>query len=103
MFYANLKANSSPLWRHGVRDDLATAVLLLGIALTSLAPGPPRTSRPVRGPAQPCATQAYVTDRDPKGLNVRSGPGANFPAIRRLPGGVDIVVHDPISKPTLSA
>jgi uncharacterized protein YraI len=43
----------------------------------------------------PCGVEAYVTDRDPGGLNVRSGPGKTYKAIGNLPSqGVEgIVVH----------
>ena len=48
------------------------------------------------GAAVPCDISAYVTDRDPAGLNVRSGPGGAQQVIGNLPdqqveGG--IVVH----------
>lgn len=33
----------------------------------------------------PCDVRAYVTDRDPAGLNVRSGPGQTHKAIANLP------------------
>lgn len=32
-----------------------------------------------------CDVKAYVNDPDPKGLNVRSGPGTNYPIIGNLP------------------
>ena len=42
-----------------------------------------------------CDVRAYVNDPDPKGLNVRSGPGTNYPVIGNLPnqGNDGIEVH----------
>lgn len=42
-------------------------------------------SKPATTPATKCAVAAYVIDQDPKGLNVRSGPGSKFPVIAKLP------------------
>lgn len=33
----------------------------------------------------PCDAEAYVNDPDPKGMNVRSGPGATFKVVGNLP------------------
>jgi SH3-like domain-containing protein len=33
----------------------------------------------------PCDVRAYVTDKDPAGLNVRSGPGKTFKIVGNLP------------------
>jgi SH3-like domain-containing protein len=43
----------------------------------------------------PCDVRAYVTDRDPGGLNVRSGPGKSYKTIGNLPkqGVEGIGVH----------
>src|SRR5262245_17134222 len=43
----------------------------------------------------PCNVSAYVIDQDPKGLNVRSGPGKNSAIIGNLPNKPDtgVVVH----------
>ncbi len=35
-------------------------------------------------PNVPCEFSAYVIDKDPNGLNVRSGPGSNHPVIGKL-------------------
>lgn len=35
-------------------------------------------------PNVPCEFSAYVIDKDPNGLNVRSGPGSNYPVIGKL-------------------
>jgi hypothetical protein len=32
-----------------------------------------------------CKLEAWTTDKDPKGLNVRAGPGADHPVIARIP------------------
>lgn len=44
--------------------------------------------------AQSCSASAYVADTDPAGLNVRSGPGSNFPAVDTLPtdGPVEVAI-----------
>jgi uncharacterized protein YraI len=33
----------------------------------------------------PCDAEAYVNDPDPRGMNVRSGPGSEYPVIGNLP------------------
>ncbi len=61
--------------------------LFLGLALLE-----PSRSASVYGQAKtditaivPCDVSAYVIDQDPKGLNVRSGPGGTFAVIGNLP------------------
>jgi SH3-like domain-containing protein len=41
-----------------------------------------------------CKISAYVTDKDPKGLNVRSGPGSNYKSIDNLPTNTVAVIVD---------
>ncbi len=58
-------------------------VFILSVGLTSgqnLMQSPPALT-----PATKCAVAAYVIDRDPKGLNIRSGPGTKFPILAKLP------------------
>ncbi len=75
--------------------SIACVVLtLLPCARTSVA------RRQGRGEAAPrvvpCDVEAYVIDHDPKGLNVRSGPGGTFKVVGVLPnegvegGGVHV-------------
>jgi SH3-like domain-containing protein len=40
----------------------------------------------------PCDLSAYITDPDPKGTNVRSGPSKSAPVVKTLPTGLDTVV-----------
>lgn len=56
------------------------ATILLAFCVFSAAPG--------GGGAQavtPCDVRAYVNDPDPRGMNVRSGPGADFKVVGNLP------------------
>ncbi|HEY9606941.1 MAG TPA: SH3 domain-containing protein [Allocoleopsis sp.] len=39
-----------------------------------------------------CQISAYVTDKDPKGLNVRSGPGSNYAIVGNLPTNTEGVI-----------
>jgi len=39
-----------------------------------------------------CQISAYVTDKDPKGLNVRSGPGSNYAIVGNLPTNTQAVI-----------
>lgn len=39
-----------------------------------------------------CQISAYVTDKDPKGLNVRSGPGSNYAIVGNLPTNTEAVI-----------
>ncbi|MDP2334450.1 MAG: SH3 domain-containing protein [Reyranella sp.] len=38
----------------------------------------------------PCAISAWSTDRDPRGLDVRAGPGTGSPVIARLPPPLEV-------------
>lgn len=66
------------------------ACLLLLFAGLTLFPAGEAASRR-RGQAAattnvvPCDAEAYVNDPDPKGMNVRSGPGATFKVVGNLP------------------
>lgn len=76
------------------------AALLILCAPVVLMP-PPRVSsaraqdRKADAAVTPCDVSAYVIDHDPDGLNVRSGPGATFKVVGKLPNqGVEgIGVH----------
>lgn len=74
-----------------------SALLTACAFLTLAAParGPAARARGGAGAVTPCDLSAYVIDRDPKGLNVRSGPAAAFKVIGNLPSeGVEGVgVH----------
>ena len=41
-----------------------------------------------------CQISAYVTDKDPKGLNVRSGPGSNYAIVGNLPTNTQAVIAE---------
>jgi SH3-like domain-containing protein len=57
---------------------------LLALLSTGETPanGPGLTSKNI---IVPCDVRAYVADRDPAGLNVRSGPGQTYKGIANLP------------------
>jgi uncharacterized protein YraI len=63
--------------------------LLAVCALFAAAAPPAPTSRAAAQKGSPgvvpCDVKAYVNDPDPKGLNVRSGPGTQHPVIGNLP------------------
>ena len=44
-------------------------------------------ARSVEAAGTPCDIAAYVVDPDPRGLNVRSGPGKAFPVVGTIPYG----------------
>lgn len=76
------------------------ALLILSAVLTVAQPARRSSARAqarTGGDAAvtPCDVSAYVVDRDPKGLNVRSGPAGGFKVVGLLPNeGVDGVgVH----------
>lgn len=80
--------------------SLAKLAALFSIcALMILLPRSQASSARVQGKAPaavtPCDLSAYVNDQDPKGLNVRSGPGSTFKVVGNLPNqGVEgIGVH----------
>ena len=50
-----------------------------------------RSVQSVTAPANRCDLPAYVIDPDPQGLNVRSGPGKQFPVIGKIPRSDDAV------------
>ena len=65
---------------------MVLGLLIIFISSTALTSGKSMPqSTPVTMPATPCAVAAYIIDEDPKGLNVRSGPGTKFPVIAKLP------------------
>ncbi|HEX8146722.1 MAG TPA: hypothetical protein VF591_06055 [Pyrinomonadaceae bacterium] len=78
---------------------LVATLVLCACACVFGAPGEASAHRQAGAGADsvtPCDISAYVTDRDPDGLNVRSGPGSAHKVIGNLPdqqveGG--IVVH----------
>ena len=76
-----------------------TALLILCAFSILLSPSRTSTARAQDGKAAaavaPCDLNAYVIDQDPKGLNVRSGPGSTFKVVGNLPSqGVEGVgVH----------
>ena len=82
-----------------MRLPVPTVALALCAVLTpALATGDPYAAAQERGSAgrvAPCDVKAYVNDPDPKGLNVRSGPGTSHPVIGNLPnqGAEGIEVH----------
>ncbi|MEW6125604.1 MAG: SH3 domain-containing protein [Acidobacteriota bacterium] len=44
-----------------------------------------RQSKPANPPTEACDIDAYMIEDDPNGLNVRSGPGKDYPVIAVLP------------------
>lgn len=65
--------------------------------LAAAGPGPARATGLPAG-AQACQLQAWSSDRDPKGLNVRAEPRADAPVVARLPvprptGGASLAVQ----------
>lgn len=58
-----------------------------GLALLHGAAGGSTHARRKTGGGRiiPCDAQAYVNDPDPRGMNVRSGPGSNYPVVGNLP------------------
>ena len=61
-----------------------SAALFCSLAL--VAGGPAPAARAAQTPVA-CDIGAYVIDPDPRGLNVRAGPGTGFRVIAVLPGG----------------
>lgn len=70
---------------------LCALLALLTVGKTSAS----RQGQINRASIVPCDVRAYVTDRDRRGLNVRSGPAKTFKAIGNLPkqGVEGIRVH----------
>jgi uncharacterized protein YgiM (DUF1202 family) len=60
--------------------------LVMLLLLVTLWPGSSNSQEPMGGQlTTPCDVRAYVVDPDPKGMNVRSGPGSSFKIIGNLP------------------
>ncbi len=62
---------------------LAAGAFLVAAAQTERAPGAAAQRKPAG--VVPCDVKAYVNDPDPKGLNVREGPGTQHAIIGNLP------------------
>jgi len=66
------------------------SLLVLGILLVCLTAAAARHHKSTAVTYQktaenaPCEISAYVIDRDPAGLNVRSGPGSSFSVVSKL-------------------
>lgn len=58
-------------------------------ALTNKAATPAKTTASSQ---RTCQISAYVTDKDPKGLNVRSGPGSDYAIVGNLPTNTEAVI-----------
>ena len=70
-----------------------TLPLLLGLGML-LLPTPAGAGRGIQlagTPDEVCSLPAYIVDPDPQGLNVRSGPGKQYPVIGKIPRGEDAV------------
>ena len=63
----------------------ALVVLCSGVVLVSAPAERDRGVQSVAAPANQCKLVAFVVDPDPKGLNVRSGPGKQFDVVGKLP------------------
>ena len=75
---------------------VASLVLCVCVGVLGSAEGTAAYRQGGSGAVVPCDINAYVVDRDPAGLNVRSGPGSTHEVVGNLPdqqveGG--IVVH----------
>jgi len=63
---------------------LLAGILAAGLVISAAAPTYPQG--PTGGHIiTPCDVDAYVIDRDPNGMNVRSGPGSTYKIIGNLP------------------
>ena len=76
-----------------MKINYALITLAVGFLLfTSISPkaisNPPQTkpapAKPAAAPVVACDVNAYVVEEDEKGLNVRSGPGKDYPVIAVL-------------------
>ena len=65
--------------------------LCLGVLLLPASAGGGHDAQLVGSPDEVCSLPAYVVDPDPQGLNVRSGPGKQFPVVGKIPRGDDVV------------
>lgn len=73
------KTNQTKLMRRALLSS--TLALLACAALFRPSAGGASTAEPQRasaGAVTPCDADAYLTDDDPRGTNVRSGPGSDF-------------------------
>ena len=61
------------------------AVVLLAFAPCAAAPRTEPLPPPFLEGSDTCAIEAWVIDKDPKGLNVRAAPSANAPVVGTLP------------------
>ena len=76
---------------------VSLAVVLISCVCLS-APQRARSAQTGTGATEaavPCNIHAYVVDKDPNGLNVRSGPGSTFKVVGNLPnqkvdGGIGV-------------
>ena len=66
---------------------IAFAICALLAPLPGAGPSSARAQRKAAGGGRvvPCDAEAYVNDPDPRRLNVRSGPGGNYPVVGNLP------------------
>lgn len=64
-----------------------TAAVFLALIYQASHEGRPMSTQQQRvaSPAVRCGLEAWVNDDDPQGLNVRSGPGREFPVIATIP------------------
>lgn len=72
-----------------MRFRFLAATFVCGACLLLFSPGVGTRARrhvqAVTGAVTPCDIEAVVVDRDPQGMNVRSGPGSSFKVIGNLP------------------
>lgn len=60
--------------------------VIIFASFVSISPDGVRGASPViQASSHSCRIRAYVTDPDPKGTNVRSGPGSQFNAVAKIP------------------
>ena len=70
-----------------VYGSVLLLLMCLGMFLLPAPAGAGRSVQLVGSPDEVCSLRAYVVDPDPQGLNVRSGPGKQFPVVGKIPRG----------------
>ena len=78
---------------------ISILALFAAITLLSLSPAPAAETADT-GIAK-CSVEAYVADTDPKGINVRSGPGQNYPVVATLPYHSTVTIFGAVGEWTI--
>jgi SH3-like domain-containing protein len=91
VIYCRLRTYEEKPMRQKYRRDVI--LILAFFVVPALFPGVPVQAGEVPNAGLiPCDCTAYVIDTDPKGLNVRSGPGADYPITLTLPTNYPVEV-----------